>query len=329
MELCIIGSRGHQSYVLDGLKDIPYVKITGISPGTEDDHVEDINRIFGNRAQGAEVFSDYYSMLDSLKPDVVSIAGPLEKHSQMCIDAFELGIHVFCEKPVAINLKELNKLKNAFARADVHFTSMMGLRYEPAFYTAWCSVNDGIIGEVRLINAQKSYKLGHRPKYYSKRETYGGTIPWVGSHAIDWVHWFSGESFQTVYAAHSSKDNCGLGELEMTALCLFSLTNDIFASVSIDYFRPDSVSTHGDDRIRIVGTRGIIEVTKGKVFLINNNTNGKIGLKVEFDRQIFSDFIEHINGNSVSLIDAEETFTVTKACLLARQSADERRVIAF
>jgi predicted dehydrogenase len=329
MELCIIGSRGHQSYVLDGLKDVPFVKITGISTGTEDDCVVEMKHIFGDRAQDAEVFSDYYSMLDTLKPDVVSIAGPLEKHSQMCIDAFELGIHVFCEKPVATNLKELEKLKNAFAGTDVHFASMMGMRYDPAFYTAWCSVMDGIIGEVRLINAQKSYKLGHRPNNYSKHETYGGTIPWVGSHAIDWVHWFSCESFQTVYAAHSSKHNCGLGELEMTALCLFSLTNDIFASVSMDYFRPDSASTHGDDRIRIVGTRGIIEVNKGKVFLINNNANGRTGLKVVFDRQIFSDFIEHINGNSVSLIDAEDTFIVTEACLLARQSADEERVIAF
>ena len=304
-------------------------KITGISTGTADDSVEEMIHVLGDRAQNVEVFSDYYSMFNTLKPDVVSIAGPLEKHSQMCIDAFGLGIHVFCEKPVATNLKDLEKLKNAFAKADVYFASMMGMRYDPAFYTAWCSVRDGIIGEIRLINAQKSYKLGYRPEYYSKRETYGGTIPWVGSHAIDLVYWFSGESFQTVYAAHSSKHNFGLGELEMTALCLFSLTNDIFASVSMDYFRPDSASTHGNDRIRIVGTRGIIEVSKGKVFLINNNTNGRIGLKVAFDRQIFSDFIEHINGNSVSLIDAEDTFTVTEACLLARQSADEKRVITF
>ena len=90
-------------------RDIPSVKITGISTGTEDDCVEEMIYIFGDRAQDAEVFSDYYSMLDTLKPDVVSIAGPLEKHSQMCIDAFELGIHVFCEKPVTTNLKELEK----------------------------------------------------------------------------------------------------------------------------------------------------------------------------------------------------------------------------
>jgi predicted dehydrogenase len=325
----MIGSRGHQSYVLDGLKDMPFVKIAGISTGTEDDSVEEMIHVLGDKAQDVEVFSDYYSMLDTLKPDVVSIAGPLEKHSQMCIDAFELGIHVFCEKPVATNLKDLKKLKNAFTKADVYFASMMGMRYHPAFYTAWCSVRNGIIGEVRLINAQKSYKLGYRPKYYSKRETYGGTIPWVGSHAIDWVYWFSGESFQTVYAAHSSKYNCGLGELEITALCLFSLTNDVFASVSMDYFRPESASTHGDDRIRIVGTRGIIEVKEGKVFLTNNNKNGKIELKAEFDKQIFRDFIDQINENSISLIDAEDTFIVTKACLLARQSADKKRVMAF
>jgi hypothetical protein len=51
------------------------------------------------------------------------------------------------------------------------------------------------------------------------RETYAGMIPWVGSHAIDWLYRFSGEKLKSVFAAHSTKENQGHEELETSALC--------------------------------------------------------------------------------------------------------------
>ena len=109
----------------------------------------------------------------------------------------------------------------------------------------------------------------------------------------------------------------------------FTLTNGVFASVSIDYFRPANASAHGDDRVRVVGTGGVIEVRGGEVFLINSETKGEETLTTACDRQIFHDFVEHIEGKTTSLLGAEETLVVTEACLLARQSADEGRIVNF
>jgi predicted dehydrogenase len=329
MKLCVIGSRGHQAYVIDGLREMPLVKVVGISAGSEEDDAREITGMFGDLGRSAEVYSDYRLMLDELDPDVVSIAGPLEEHAQMCIEAFQRGIHVFCEKPVATTMSDLKRLKNAYAETDSHFAAMMGMRYDPAFYAAWRAVRDGEIGRVRLINAQKSYKLGQRPEYYWRRETYGGTIPWVGSHAIDWIKWFSRERFRTVYATHTSRYNNDYGELETLALCHFTLTDDVFASASIDYLRPAAAATHGDDRIRVVGTEGTIEVRMERVFLISDETEGTEELEAKCDRQIFRDFVEQIKGSGVGLMDAEDIFEVTEACLLARRSADVGHVINF
>jgi len=329
MRLCIIGSRGHQGYVVDGLREMPSVRVVGISAGSEEDDVGELTGMFGDLGRGAEVYSDYRLMLDELDPDVVSIAGPLEEHARMCIEALRRGVHVFCEKPVATTLKDLKRLRNAYDEADVRFAAMMGMRYDPAFHAAWRAVRDGAIGRVRLLNAQKSYKLGRRPGYYWRRGTYGGTIPWVGSHAIDWIRWFSGGRFKTVYATHTARFNNDHGELEASALCHFTLTDDVYASASIDYLRPATAATHGDDRIRVVGTKGIVEVRKGRVFLINNETNGVVELEAGCGRQIFRDFVEQIEGRGAALIDAEETFEVTEACLLARRSADLGHAIIF
>lgn len=203
---------------------------------------------------------------------------------------------------------------------------MFGLRYKPWFMTAWKSVRSGMIGDIRMLNAQKSYKLGLRQEFFKHRNTYGGTIPWVGSHAIDWVYWFSGEKFRSVYATHSRKYNKDHGELEVTALCHFTLTNEIFASVSVDYLRPEQAPTHDDDRLRVVGTKGIIEVREHKVFLINGECSGIKELPLLPEEEIF-DFLKQAKGQGECLVSAEESFYITEACLRARQSADEGKVL--
>jgi predicted dehydrogenase len=247
----------------------------------------------------------------------------------MCIDAFERGMHVFCEKPVALIWEECDARKTACQNANVHFSAMMGLRYHPAFYTAWQAVRNGAVGTVRLMDARKSYRLGQRPAYYQSRATYGGTIPWVGSHAIDWIYWFSGETFETVYATHSTQHNHNNGDLEMSALCHFTLSNEVFAAAGIDYLRPSNAPTHGDDRIRIAGTEGVIEVRDGQVFLINNSTSGEKILPTQCERQIFKDFVEGIEKRTTHLISADDIWAVTEACLLARQSADNGQTKHF
>lgn len=329
MRLCMIGDRGHNDYVLAGLEEMPHVRVVGLSPGTEEDDIDRLRAWCAGHGHSPRVFADYRRMLDELAPEVLSVCGPFELHAEMCLEAFRRGIHVFCEKPVATTLEDLEALRAAHGEAGVHFAAMMGLRYDPAFYTAWQAVRAGAIGVVRLVNTRKSYKLGHRPAYYRRRETYGGTIPWVGSHAIDWIHWFSGESFLSVYATHSARYNRDHGDLEVSALCHFVMTNEVLASASIDYFRPANAPTHGDDRLRVAGTDGVVEVRGGQVLLINDETDGEESLAPACDRQIFCDFIGHVQGRATALLGAEETLAVTEACLLARQSADEGQPVDF
>jgi len=329
MKVCMIGVRGHWGYAVESLPELPRVSVAGVSAGcAEDDPGALVTRCeeLGHRPS---VFDDCRKMLDDLHPDVVVIAGPFELHAKMAIDAMERGAHVFCEKPVALTMEGLERLRKAHAGSGVRLAGMMGLRYDPAFHTAWRAVKDGAVGRVRMVNTRKSYKLGERPSHYRIRATYGGTIPWVGSHAIDWLMWFSGESFVSVHSVHTAMENRGNGDMEMTALCQFALTNDVFGSVSMDFLRPATAPTHGDDRVRVAGTNGVIEVRDGSTFLINGQAEGEQELPVSCERKIFRDFVESIQGGNECLVGSEETFELTRACLLARQSADEGRIVEF
>jgi len=221
MKLCMIGCRGHNGYVLAGLPRRPHVKIVGVCAGAPGDDGDGLRTWAGAGGHDAKLFDDYRHMLDELEPDTVSVAGPCELHAQMSIDAMDRGAAVFCEKPVATTLEDLERLRSACDRTGLHLAGMMGLRYDPAIFTAWRAVRDGAVGTVRMLTARKSYKLGRRPEYYHSR-THGGTIPWVGSHAVDWMLWFTAQRFLAVSAVHSSAHNRGNGELEMTALCQFA-----------------------------------------------------------------------------------------------------------
>lgn len=326
MKLCMIGKRGHAYYVFESIREVPGVTIPCISGGGDDP--APLREMAEKNGFHPEVREDWKQMLDEFHPDVVCIDGPFELHAEMCAEALKRNIHVFCEKPVALTLEQLELVRSAHAASSARIVSMVGLRYEPAFLQAARMVHTGAIGKLKSIRAQKSYKLGSRPEFYKHRETYGGTIPWVGSHALDWILYFSQDTFQSVTAIQSAEDNAGNGDLEIVAQCQFRMKSGILASAGIDYLRPQSAPTHGDDRVRAAGTEGVIEVRDGRIILIDKDGKREITPEAP-DRRLFSDFLLELSGGRPALVSDDETFELTRSCLLAQQAADSGETIYF
>lgn len=328
--VAIIGSRGHWNHTVRLIADIPELEIVAVGDGG-DNALPLLEWCEQNAKPRPTHFQDHREMLDKARADVAVVCGPFEWHAKMCIDAIERGIHVLTEKPAALNFAELDRLRDTVARhPNVHLAGMMFSRYDPGFYTAHKLIDNHAIGQVRLIDTRKSYKLGRRPGYYHRRETYGGTIPWVGSHAIDWILYFAPQfKFTRVIATHSAEDNGGNGTMERSAICLFTLEGERPASVSIDVFRPSKAPTHGDDWARIVGSSGVIEVRPDSLTLINESVDGPTSVKVVCDRHFMRDFVAKAEGRGDTLIDAAGTLALTEACLRARESADTGEIVRF
>lgn len=320
LKLCMIGCRGHYGIVLDDLPALPEIEVAGISSGCGD-AVSPLKEACAKLGRSPAEYGDWRRMLDELRPDIVCIDGPFELHAEMCEEALKKGIHVVCEKPIALEIAGLRRIERAFTEAGgVHLTAMMNLRYNPAFLSAWKAVKGGAVGKLKSIYTRKSYKLGKRSDFFKSRPSYGGTIPWVGAHSIDWTCWFSGSKFKTVRAIHTCEDNSGNGALEVAAQCQFTMENGVMALADIDYLRPAGASTHGDDRIRVAGTKGVVEVAGGRALIID--AAGERELEPVQGGSVFVDFVRQIQGRSASLIGAGDVFAVTEACLLARESAD-------
>lgn len=326
----MIGTRGHYGIALRELNDLPDVQLVAVAPGGPLDSIQPIFDWANKNKASPRLFENWRDVIAKDIADAVVVCGPFELHAEMTLAAIEKGLHVYAEKPCALNFDELRELRAAVAKHNnIHVAAMMQSRFDAGFYTAWSLIQAGAIGEIRLINSRKSYKRGKRADFYRDRVTYGGTIPWVGSHSIDWTIWMAGRMPESVFASHSSLSNGGVGTMESTAACMFTFSNGLAATASVDVLRPENAKSHGDDWIRLVGTKGVIEARPDSVHLVNENNDGSKAVPVSCDRRPFADFVNHILHKVPALIDARQSFDLTEALLLARQSADEARLVHF
>ena len=156
-----------------------------------------------------------------------------------------------------------------------------------------------------------------------ERKTYGGTIPWVGIHALDYMRWVSGQEYSQVAAFEGNKAHPQTPGCEDHAGLLFRLANGGTATCHLDFLRPESAPTHGDDRLRIAGSEGLLEARDldNSVRLISAKGHvGELPLAPHVD--FFGAFIADLRGEGEPLVSAEDAFAITRICLRARDAAD-------
>lgn len=305
MKIIIIGNSGHWAYSLNELKNHT---VAGVIKGYEQ---EDMSSLYS----ALEKNGVKYSVAENIdaafekNPEIAIINTRFDLNGKYTLECLKRNIYVFSEKPLATDTETLEKIKNA--KTDAFAVAMFGISYEP-----WCETFKkyvSSVGDIRMINCRKSYKLGTRPEFYGHKEFFGGIIPWVGIHALHWCYSVTGLKFKKVISTVNNGFNSGYGDLETAAAMLFEMENGCIATVTADYFRPTAALTHDDDRMRIVGTKGILEYMCGRVTLIDEK--GERELVKEEARDIFKLFVERIDDKK-SGISPEESIYITETALM-------------
>jgi predicted dehydrogenase len=316
MKICIIGCNGHWGYAG---KEIGKHEVVGVLAGFDGENMQGVQNSLKNRGIEAPIVSGLDELF-ALNPEVAIINTRFDLNSYYTIECLKRNIYVFSEKPLATTYEDLEKIETVASKAFV--SAMFGITFE-----AWCeTLKEAVknIGEIRMLNGRKSYKLGTRPDFFKSKETFGGIIPWVGIHAIHWIYAASGLKFKSVIANADNSVNNGYGDLETTSACIFTMENGAIATVTADYFRPSTADTHDDDRIRVVGTKGVVEYQCGKVTIIDENGTRELELLPAKD--VFALFLDRISGKDVG-VSMEESLYITKVALKARQAADSGQCV--
>ena len=321
VRVATIGSFGHWACVLDEIAGMNAIEVVAAARAV---YGESLDCIAAHPVvpKDVPIFDDYTLMLAAVRPDVVVLSCRLDRIPSIAMDVADAGCDLICEKPLALNAPILRKLYQAVSANDVRLMAMLSMRADPVFQKARQLCQSGAIGEVVMVNARKSYKYGNRPGWFGVRDMYGGTMLWVGIHALDMIYFITGRTFVSAAAlqrnfAHPDRPDC-----EDCVAAILGLDNGGAATVSVDLLRPEAAATHGDDWIRVVGTAGVIEAcSNDHVVRLLRDGGEPVTIAPDPARPIYRPFfLEEGRGDGSMCL--EDPFLLTHACLCARDAAD-------
>ena len=313
MKAVVIGGSGHYSLLRQAMDAGCPVELLALAPGRPQEDISGLRAAF----PGVRELADWQECL-SLGAELAVVNPWFCDAGEIAAACLQAGMHVYCEKPLSTTPAGLERLENAWYSSGRALGGMFNYRHAPWFLAMEQAVLQGEIGEIRQIHGQKSYRMGVRPDFYRRRDTFGGLIPWVAVHAIDWVCAFGGEC-RWVSASHSCRENRGHGDMEVSAGILMGMEQGRIATVTADYFRPGASARHDDDRLRLTGTRGMLEARDGRVYLENDRERRELELPP--GESAFWEFWKAV-GSGRAREMGQWALYATRVALAARDSAD-------
>jgi predicted dehydrogenase len=330
MRLGLIGSTGHwQTYApaLEHVAGMTLVAVAAAGP-------EETTGAF-DHAPGLTVdtrrYNDARKMLDAEQLDVVQVCGRNDRIPLWTRVCLERGLPVMAEKPLAMDLPILEGLFHAAQKSGAALVPMHTMRGVPELAAVRHAVRAGEIGEPLLSFSQKTYKWGDdRPDFYRSRTTFPGLAPWVGIHAFDWLHWILGDVFTEVQGREGTTARPDFPACGSQAAFVLTMKSGGVAALTLDYLRPEAAPTHADERLRVAGSRGVIETAliEKKVTLITAG-RGPRTLPLAPQTDLFTQFARSLAGHGPPPLSLHEACRITEIAIKAQQAADSQRSVSL
>jgi predicted dehydrogenase len=182
-------------------KELEDVEITAICDSNPNG-VEDLKETIGNIAGTAEtidlskieIYRDFEKMLADEKLDALSLALPTYLHAEYSIKALDAGMHVLCEKPMALSAADCGRMIEAAARSGKVLQVGHCIRFWPEYAKAKEIVTSGEYGRIVTATFQR---LGATPKWawdnwIMDEQRSGGMVLDLHIHDTDFVHYLCG-----------------------------------------------------------------------------------------------------------------------------------------
>lgn len=322
VRLAILGLEGHIEEILGPLPRLPDVELVAV----QDPNPALIAGVRGKHPS-ARAYSNWHELLDREKLDMVGVCGTNGERAEILIACAQRKLHIVAEKPLAITVADLERVKRAVAENGVRLTMLISMRFESQYRALKQIVDSGEIGEVAQIAAQKSYKAGERPEWMLHRSTFGGTIPYIAVHMVDLMRWTSGRELVETASVQGRVNFPHLHDMENTTATIFLLDNGGTAALHMDYLRPDTAPTWGDDRLRLAGTRGVVEyqAATGVTLVTAKNPPQRI-INLPPNGSLFLDFLNSVYNGRTSGLELKDIYRVNQIVLAARDAGDRHEM---
>lgn len=201
----------------------------------------------------AYAYQDYEACLRSGDVDAVFIALPNHLHKEYTVRAASAGIHVLCEKPMAVTEAECRQMIDAARLHRVKLMVAYRLHFEAANLAAVQIARSGRLGAARLFNSVFTMSV-REGNVRLDRESGGGTLYDIGIYCINAARYLFQDEPNEVMAYTASRPDPRFREVEEMTSAILRFPGQRLASFSCSFGAYD-VSTY-----QIVGTRGTLRV---------------------------------------------------------------------
>ena len=141
----------------------------------------------------------YQTLLDDASIDAVYIPLPNSEHVEWTLAAIAAGKHVLCEKPLALDPADVDRIAYAAAAAGVIVEEGFMYRHEPLTARVMSLVNDGAIGTIRAVVSGFTFALEPAHNIRLNPALGGGSLWDVGGYPVTYAQLITGHEPKMVF----------------------------------------------------------------------------------------------------------------------------------
>ncbi len=202
-----------------------------------------------------QAYGDPRYIIEHKDIDAVVICSSTDTHAMLIEQAAEAGKHVFCEKPLDLDLKRIDQVLAKVADAGVKLQVGFQRRFDPSFRRARDLIASGKIGEPHIVRIT-SRDPGPPPLAYIKVS--GGIFLDMTIHDFDMSRFLTGDEAEEVFALGNVLIDPQIGEVGDIDTAIVTMRFRQGSLVTIDNSRK---AVYGyDQRIEVLGSKGMVAV---------------------------------------------------------------------
>lgn len=191
LRIGLVGAGGASAMHYQVLSQEPAVRVVGVTD------VDAARAAARSRAWGIEPYPDLASLLPHV--DAVFVCTPPGHHRGPTVQAAERGVHVYCEKPMALTLGDADAMIDACHKAGVLLQIGTNFHFLPGYRRLWKLFADGELGDlaacwIRMMNMFPTSGWDDRRQqghWRMRPEDSGGRL-FEQIHLVNWLHWVGG-----------------------------------------------------------------------------------------------------------------------------------------
>ena len=263
---------GHiaQAAVLPAFQNVDNAGLTALVSGDQEK-----NRTLGARYNAKTyTYDNFDDCIHSGDIDAVFIALPNDLHREYTVRAAHAGVHVLCEKPMAVTRHDCEQMIEACEQNDVKLMIAYRLHFEAANLTAIDIAQTGRLGDLRAFNSFFSMQV--RPgNIRVQREHGGGTVYDIGIYCVNAARYiFQDEPTEVIAYSTEDTDDRFRGVDEMTS-ALLRFPHGRLATFTSSFNAPSI------QQYTVVGTQGVLRVDPAYDYSLDLKHQLTIGGKTE------------------------------------------------